>query len=188
MTGRIALVVWIALGAVGIRAADDGSMPAAVSVREEHGVYSVAAHFFVSQPASVAFAVLTDYDRISQFMPGVETSAVVDRGARHATVKQEAVSHFLMFSKHIYLTLDIVEGTDTVQFRDRSGQSFALYAGTWSLCEAADGTLITYELTARPGFDVPEFVLKRLLERDSQQMIDALQREIDARAAHPRTP
>jgi hypothetical protein len=27
--------------------------------------------------------------------------------------------------------------------------------------------LITYELTAKPSFDVPEFILKRLLKRDS---------------------
>jgi carbon monoxide dehydrogenase subunit G len=183
VTSRIALILWIALGSASVRAADEASTRPRVTVREEQGVYSVAARFFVSQPAPVALAVLTDYDRISQFMPGVETSVVVDRGVRRATVTQEAVSHFMMFSKRIYLTLDIVEGTDTVQFRDRSGKSFARYAGTWSLCEQSGGTLITYELTARPSFDVPDFVLKRLLKRDSLQMIAALRREMEARAA-----
>jgi carbon monoxide dehydrogenase subunit G len=181
MVSRIALVVWIVLGSAGVHAAEDSSTKPVVTVREDQGVYSVTARFVVAQPASVAFAVLTDYDRISRFMPGVEKSAVIDRGVRHATVSQEAVSHFMMFSKRVYLTLDIVEGTDTVQFRDRSGRSFALYAGSWTLCEEPGGTLVIYELSARPGFDVPDFVLKRLLKRDSVQMIEALRLEMAAR-------
>jgi len=187
MTRHTVLALSIALGAsVPARTGDAVARPD-VTVREERGVYSVAARFFVRQPAPVAMAVLTDYDRIPQFMPGIETSVVIDRGVHRATVRQEAVSRFMMFSRRIYLTLDIVEGADTVQFRDRSGKSFTLYAGTWRVCEEAGGTAITYELTARPDFDVPEFVLKRLLKRDSLQMIEALQREMDARAAPRRT-
>jgi hypothetical protein len=184
----MALILWIAVGSAGGHAADESATKPAVTVREAQGVYSVAARFFVPQPAPLAMTVLTDYDRIAHFMPGVETSVVIDRGVHRATVRQEAVSHFMMFTKRVYLTLEIVEGTDTVQFRDRSGTSFALYAGTWSLCEEGGGTLITYELTARPSFDVPDFVLKRLLKRDSLQMIDALRREMDARAARPHVP
>lgn len=185
VTRRIGLALWMSLAAIGVHAADGASTRPTVTVREEQGVYTVMARFFVPRPAPVAVAVLTDYDHISRFMPGVETSVVVERGAGRATVRQEAVSHFMMFTKRVYLTLDIIERADTVQFRDRSGRSFAVYAGAWSLCEETDGTLITYALTARPTFDVPEFVLKRLLKRDSMQMIDALRREIDARAVHP---
>jgi hypothetical protein len=37
---------------------------------------------------------------------------------------------------------------------------------------------IRYELAAKPSFDVPEFLLKRLLKRDAQQMIGRLQDEM----------
>jgi hypothetical protein len=46
----------------------------------------------------------------------------------------------------------------------------------------AAGTTITYELSARPASDVPEFVLKRLLKRDSGEMITRLRQEFAARA------
>jgi hypothetical protein len=39
-----------------------------------------------------------------------------------------------------------------------------------------------YTLTAQPSFDVPEFILKRLLTRDSGEMIEGLRREMAARA------
>jgi hypothetical protein len=70
-----------------------------------------------------------------------------------------------------------------LQFRDRSGRSFARYEGLWRLCEEDGRTEIVYELTAQPSFDVPEFLLKRLLKRDSGQMIESLRREIAARGA-----
>jgi hypothetical protein len=57
------------------------------------------------------------------------------------------------------------------------------YEGTWRLCGANGGTTIVYGLIADPSFDVPEFLLKRLLRRDSGLMIDGLRREIAARSA-----
>jgi hypothetical protein len=44
---------------------------------------------------------------------------------------------------------------------------------------------VTYELSAQPSFDVPDFVLKRLLKRDAGQMIQRLKTEICARARRP---
>lgn len=165
---------------------DDSELQPTVTVREERGVYSVAARFVVPEPPAIALAVLTDYERIPQFMPGVETSVVVERDADRAVIEQEAVSRLMMFKKRVYLLLEVVEGPDTLRFRDRSGRSFARYEGKWKLCEGNHGTWISYELTAQPAFDVPEFLLKRLLKRDAALMIDGLRREIvSRRAARP---
>jgi hypothetical protein len=56
------------------------------------------------------------------------------------------------------------------------------YEGAWRLTQLEAQTAVTYELTAEPSFDVPGFTLKRRLRRDSAQMIERLQREIEARA------
>jgi hypothetical protein len=88
----------------------------------------------------------------------------------------------MMFSKTVHLVLEISEGADTLRFRDRSGRSFTRYEGVWRLSGAGGGTAVIYELTAQPSFDVPEFVLKRLLKRDSAQMIDGPRREMSARS------
>jgi len=37
---------------------------------------------------------------------------------------------------------------------------------------------VRYELTAKPSFDVPAFLLKRLLQRDAREMIRRLQNEM----------
>jgi carbon monoxide dehydrogenase subunit G len=153
-----------------------------VTVNERDGAYSVTATFTVEQPASVAVAVLTDYDNISRFMPDVRTSTVRQRGEGHALVEQEATPRLLMFSKRLHLLLDVREEAGTIRFRDRCGKSFSRYEGTWRVAENAGRVAITYNLTAQPTFEVPQFVLKRLLKRNAHQMIDALTREIEARA------
>ena len=166
----------------GLMATDGATTQPTVTVHEERGVYSVTARFHVPQAPAVVLAVLTDYERIPRFMPNVQTSIVLERAPGRAVVEQEAVSRLMMFSKRVYLVLEITEGADTLHFRDRSGRSFARYEGMWRLCEENGRTEILYELTAQPSFDVPEFLLKRLLRRDSLEMIAGLRREIAARS------
>ena len=153
-----------------------------VSVREDRGVYSVAARFEIPQSAAQALAVLSDYERIPRFMPEIRTSVVLSRTAGRILVEQEAISRFMMFSKKVHLLLEVTQDDSSLRFVDRCGKSFTTYEGAWRTTTAAGRTTVLYELRAQPAFDVPEFILKRLLKRDSVQMIDRLQREIAARA------
>ena len=152
-----------------------------VTVREERGVYSVSARFDVPQPPAVALAVLTDYEGIPRFLPDVKTSIVRQRTAGRLVVEQEAVARMMMFSKRVHLVLDITQEAGIIRFRDRCGDSFVTYEGAWRLVAAAGGTTIHYTLTAQPSFDVPEFILKRLLKRDAGRMIERLAREMASR-------
>jgi ribosome-associated toxin RatA of RatAB toxin-antitoxin module len=152
-----------------------------VTVQENEGLYTVRSRFNVPAPASIAFAVLTDYEAIPRFMPDVRTSNILERTGSRVIVEQEAVAHVMMFSKRVFLVLEVSECGGAIHFRDRSGKSFSHYAGSWRLTEQDNHTSISYELTAKPAFDVPEFLLKRLLKRDAKQMIERLQAEIAAR-------
>jgi carbon monoxide dehydrogenase subunit G len=159
-----------------------GTEPGPISVRGDRGVYHVAATFSTAQPVAVAHAVLTDYERIPRYMPDVQRSRVLERGLDRAVIEQEAVARVLFFSKRVRLVLEVQEAPATIRFRDRSGASFVRYEGTWTLREQDGRAVIGYELLAEPGFDVPAFVLIRLLKRDAARMIERLQAEIAARA------
>ena len=178
----VVLAILIAAATSGTPAgATDGSEATVVTVTEARGVYTVNARFQVPQRPPAVRAVLTDYERIPRFMPGVRSSVVRERGTAGMVVEQEGVSRFMMFSKRVHLVLDITETADTLSFRDRCGRSFSRYEGSWRYVASDGGTEIVYQLAAQPSFDVPEFILKRLLKRDSGQMIDALRKEIAAR-------
>ena len=181
-----AVILTGATSVVSLNATDGPDPQQTVTVREEGGVYSVAARFHVPQTPAIAMAVLTDYEHIPAFMPGVITSTVIERAPGTVVVEQEATSRVMMFSKRVQLVLEITEGTDTLRFRDRSNRSFARYEGVWRMCEDHGGAEIVYELTAQPSFEVPNFLLKRLLKRDSGQMIEGLRREISVRSSKRR--
>ena len=178
-----ALSLSASLPGVRLAAADDPEPLPQVSVREERGTYSVTARFDVPQAPRVALAVLADYEQIPRFMPGVRTSVIIERAPGRILVEQEAVSRLMMFSKTVHLLLEVIEGPDALSFVDRCRKSFTSYQGSWRAEPKGTGTTLTYELTAAPAFDVPEFVLKRLLKRDSARMIEGLRREIAARAS-----
>ena len=154
-----------------------------VSVRETDGIYAVTARFEVPQPPAVVLAVLSDYEQIPRFMPDVRSSVVVERTPAHVMVEQQAVSQFMMFSKKVHLLLEVTESDQGIRFVDRSARSFRSYEGAWQAVPRGRGSVVTYELAARPAFDVPQFILKRLLKRDSGEMINNLRREFAARAA-----
>jgi hypothetical protein len=157
------------------------TQPAPVTVRGDRGVYHVTAAFATPEPIAVAHAVLTDYEQIPRFMPDVRRSRILERGTGRALVEQEAVARVLFFSKQVHLLLDVHEAPAHIRFRDRSGQSFVRYEGQWTLRDQDGHALIGYQLMAEPGFDVPEFILTRLLKRDAGRMIERLRAEIAAR-------
>jgi ribosome-associated toxin RatA of RatAB toxin-antitoxin module len=175
-----AAVVFTTLLSATLTASDVHDTLPQVSVREARGTYTVTARFEISQSPADALAVLSDYERIPQFMPEIKTSVVLSRAEGRILVEQEAMSRFMMFSKKVHLLLEVTQDDSSLRFVDRCGKSFTTYQGTWHATTRSGRTTVTYELTAKPAFDVPEFILKRLLKRDSVQMIDRLQREIDA--------
>lgn len=177
----LALTAWVLHASfAGVAPALAQSEPP-VGVHETEGLYRVAATFSVPQSVATAMAVLTDYDQIARFMPNVRTSRVVERGEHYTVVEQEAVAKFLMFSKRVHLVLEIHQAPGTLRFRDRCGTSFSRYEGGWTVTEVDGLTHVRYELAAQPSFDVPQFLLARLLKRDSIRMIQRLQAEIAAR-------
>jgi ribosome-associated toxin RatA of RatAB toxin-antitoxin module len=157
-----------------------------VSVRNAgNGVYAIMARFVVSESAAVARAVLTDYPNIPRFMPSVRTSRVLEQSTGGVRLEQEAVSKFMLFSRTVHLLLDVEETDSTIRFRDACHKSFEVYHGSWTITPQEAGTELTYELTAKPAFSVPGAILKRLLERDSREMIEGLRAEITTRASMP---
>lgn len=147
----------------------------------DDGAYEVSAKFRIEAPMAVVRVVLTDYEQIPRFMPGVRASRIVGRETGRVRVAQEAESRYLLFSKRVHLLLDITEEAATIRFTDNSGRSFRRYAGSWTLTADGAATAVAYELAAEPAFAVPAFVLRKLVDRDSRAMIDGLRTEVATR-------
>ena len=81
----------------------------------------------------------------------------------------------------VRLVLEVQEAPASIRYRDPQRPELHPLRGQWTLREQDGHALIGYELLAEPGFDVPAFILTRLLARDARRMIERLQAEIAAR-------
>lgn len=147
------------------------------------GLYAVSAHFDVPQSPAVVREVLTDYANLPRFVPDIRRSVIRDRTADGLRVEQEAVSKYMLFSKRVHVLLEVREEGNAITFKDQCGKSFERYEGAWHLTSGPAGTELRYELTAKPAFSVPQFLIGRVLERDAREMIDRLRAEMARRAA-----
>ncbi|MEO5824875.1 MAG: SRPBCC family protein [Gemmatimonadales bacterium] len=153
----------------------------AVTIGRDGTSYTVAAAFTVPQPVSTVLEVLSDYEGIPRFMPDIKKSIVLERTEARTVVEQEAVSRVMLFSKRVYLMLEVHRDHDTLRFRDISQRSFRRYEGAWQVTHHDGQTLIAYRLAADPSFTVPAFLIRRLLERDVHETIGRLRAEISRR-------
>jgi hypothetical protein len=178
---RLLLSAAIIVLAGSITMADPAAAPR-IDVTDTGGVYRVTAAFAVNESPQDVIAVLTDYESISKYLPDVQVSRVIERTPSGAIVEQQAVSKFMLFSKSVHLVLDVREEAAAIRFHDRCGKSFSLYEGAWLISQHDSLTVVDYQLSAKPSFDAPAFVLKRLLKRDAGQLIDRIKAEIYQRA------
>lgn len=157
----------------------------AVTIGRDGQAYTVTARFAVPQSPDTVFDVLSDYEGIPRFMPDIKKSIVHERTGTRTVVEQEAVSRVMLFSKRVYLMLEIHREPDALRFRDTAGRSFHRYDGGWHVTRHDDQTVVDYRLAADPAFSVPQFLIRRLLERDAHETIDRLRREMATRAPAP---
>ncbi len=179
----VSLAIAAGLAAVPPAAAQDGpAARAAITVREIDGTYQVDARFAVAQSPPIVLDVLTDYEAIPRILPDIKRSVVRERVDDLTVVEQEAVSGMLMFPRRIVLILAIRRSDGLLRFTDTARHSFLAYDGCWRVTAGADGgSDVRYELRARPAFSVPQFVLRRVLRRESQETIERLRAEMAQR-------
>ena len=181
-TGLVMATRLIAVAMMGAFTLADPASVRRVEVTETAGVYHVTAGFTVEASADAVMAVLTDYERIPQYMPDIEISRVIERTPGGMMVEQQAVSKFMLFSKRVHLLLDVRQDEGTIRFSDHCGKSFSAYTGSWMVTQHDSLTMVDYQLSAKPTFEVPGFVLKRLLKQDSALLIERIKAEITGRA------
>jgi carbon monoxide dehydrogenase subunit G len=133
------------------------------------------------------FAVLSDYDRLAEFIPGVVISRIVARDGVSVQVDQELEESVLFFQQRLKVRMAITEAAPRQMTLKALSGSFRSYEGQYRLLAVASDnakarTRILYRAKFEPDFDLPRmmgpYVVKRSLEKNHR----ALVREIERRA------
>jgi ribosome-associated toxin RatA of RatAB toxin-antitoxin module len=169
-------------------AADDVSIEA-----ERRGdTIEIHARALIAAPVAVAWQVLTDYERLPGFIPGLTKSLIRERQGNRLVVEQAGEARFLMFSFPIEVRYEVVESPPSGISSRAIGGNLRRMNGRYELqpapaspgTEGARGAVrLRYEGEMEPNFDVPPFIGLVAVRSMVEQQFTAMVAEIERRAA-----
>lgn len=154
---------------------------AVVSVERSLAFGSITIRAFVDVPVDgrLAWGVLTDYDRLAEFVPDMHLSRRISRPGEPIRVHQRGEKTWLVLDTPFEVVLLMHETPYTrIHFRQLAGTLKDMY-GEWRLLPLPDGVRITYVAQLEPGLLSPRVPGDGfLIEADIQRMLEAIAREM----------
>ncbi|MCS6786032.1 MAG: SRPBCC family protein [Thiobacillaceae bacterium] len=181
---RAVAALVLALGlAGGALAAEDPAEPVAVAVVKENGHYQLSAEFRVPVSLRTAWAVLTDFEHMAEFLPGVKESHVIAHSGNQLTVQQKGESPTGLIPVE-YETLRLIELRPYQSIRSRTlkGNLGSVEGETRLTAEGRNLTLVQYTATAHPDSALAGLVPSSLLKDGLKAQFQAMRAEMLRRA------
>jgi len=183
---RALRAVVVSLAAASATMAPLAACAADASVTREGAILYVGATVNAAAPVESCYAVLTDYERLSEFVPGIRSSKVVSQPGEMLKIEQVGVAgpSFLGLTVRTTLGLTLTPpgaGPEArVDFGAYGGNLRQMY-GAWVVRESKAGCRIEYRATIEPDFPVPPLVGPFVMRRQVEAQLDAIAREIERR-------
>jgi len=155
-----------------------------VSVRIEQlgEVYTVEAGFVANAAPPVAWRVLTDYDGLAGFVPGMRSSRIVSAPGEPVVLEQKGTSGILFLRVPIEVLARIDEvPMKSVKFQSIGG-SLRNKRGEWVLAGHDHATRVEYRAQITPGFSLPPLLGPAIMGQNVRGMVEAVAREMARRA------
>ncbi len=120
----LAILMLLLVAAPQFPAASAAHAATGVSIHAEQqgGAVAIEARAVLVAPLPLIWETLTDYDRLSTFVPGMHTSRVIERRGSVVIVKQSGEAGFLIFKRPIDVVVESIEKPPhVIQIRALSG-------------------------------------------------------------------
>lgn len=120
--------------------------PVVVDVDRDGERWIVRAAVRIDAPPKLVWDTLTDYERLRDFMPGVQTSRVVARDGNRLTVEHRGEFRVLFFERPVRVRLAVehqpftsIEARGLPTLADGSASTLREFAGRYQLTVVRDG-------------------------------------------------
>ncbi len=163
------------------RAADD----LAVAVERNGALFSVRARATVAAPVELVWQVLTDYENLPRFIPGITQSAVLLRARDRVVLEQRGEARFLVFSFPIEVRYEVRESAPQWIASRAVAGNLRRMSGRYDLNPnaARPGVELDYAGEIEPDFDLPPLIGAFALRSMVEEQFTAMVEEIEHRAA-----
>lgn len=185
MRPRFALIAALAFAAPGAAAAD-----VSIHTSRDGEFVTVSATALMRVDPRIAWAVLSDYDHLAQFIPDMKSSRVVSRDGDRVRVEQKGNVGFFFYSEPVNVILEVHEEPQhRITARSVGGNVRALETH-YDLHSSGAGVKLDYSGRFVPGFSIPPLIgmpiVSRIIERRFRAMVEEIQRRDDLAHGDPR--
>ena len=143
------------------------------------GTRRLAAQLRTPQSFDSLWSVLTDYDRLSEFIPNLESSQVISRKDFKVDLKQVGSQEFFgfKFSAEVWLQLIEDRSMGVLKFHLIKGD-FQRFEGSWKITKGANGqgNFLLYELTVQGCVGMPVALIEQRLRKDLRANLLAVEK------------
>ena len=160
-----------------------GDTPVAVADSDVHvdranGSFTVDISIHVPVEAEKAWAVLTDFEHMADFVPNLTSSQVTDRSPTLVKVTQKGIAKYGVFSSHFESTREI-HLVPSHEIRAHGvGGNIKRMESAMLLEPDATGTQLTYHAEVLPGFWFPPLIGPSLVQHEAAEQFSAMLREM----------
>ena len=170
----------LALGAPA-RSAD--AVNVIVNFTAQDGAVQVSARAVVHAPIELIWQTLTDYDHLSQFVPGIDSSRVISRQGARLIVEQKGAARWWFFYYPIRVTVASTERPyESIDVRLLEGNLRRL-DGRYHIEPRRDGGAeVTWQGLIEPDTPLPAFIRNAVLRRSISEQFAGMVKEIERRA------
>ena len=131
----------------------------------------------------IAWQVLTDYDNLARFVPGLSSSRIVSEPGAPMLLKQTGRSGLLWLTVPVEVVVQIEEiPLEAIRFFAVSG-TLKSKSGEWRIEAQDDATLLIYRASIVPGFWVPPLIGTAVMAQDVRSKLVGVANEMMRRAA-----
>ncbi|VTU19416.1 hypothetical protein H6CHR_01178 [Variovorax sp. PBL-H6] len=123
--------------------------------------------------------VISDYDRLAEFIPGMRSSRVIRRDGDEVLVEQTGEFGFLFFRQAIEVRLAVSESPPGRIVAHAIGGNLRSMEGRYAVESLSGGQVrLSYSGRLVPGFQVPPFISRIAVRSTMDRQFRALVREI----------
>jgi ribosome-associated toxin RatA of RatAB toxin-antitoxin module len=135
-------------------------------------------------PAPIVWQVLTDYERLPAFIPGITKSSVRAREGTRLLVEQAGEARFLIFSFPIEVRLEVTESPSRGIASRAVGGNLRRMDGRYELAPDAARNAVTLRYTGEiePEFNLPPLIGLAAMRHMVEEQFTAMVAEIERRA------
>ena len=141
------------------------------------GTRRLAAQLRTSLSFESLWLILTDYNRLSEYIPNLTSSSLLSRNGRKIKVRQVGSQNLfgLQFSAEVFLELIENEENGILKFHLTKGD-FRKFEGSWTIrkLNKNQGTLLLYELTVQGCIGMPIALIEKRLRGDLKENLLAV--------------